>query len=67
VGDGKAKNGSTRSIESYGVKTDRHWREHRLSVEIARNDVGLEMRWQVVGHEIQERPCVCGMSGQTGV
>ena len=31
------------------------------------NDVGLEMRWQVVGHEIQERPCVCGMSGQTGV
>jgi len=28
------------------------------------NDVGLEMRWQVVGHEIQERPCVCGMSGQ---
>jgi len=31
------------------------------------NDVGLEMRWQVVEYEIQERSCVCSMSGQIGV
>ena len=55
---------STRSIESYGVKTDRHRQEQRPSVEIARNGVGQEMRWQVVEYEIQEKSCVCGMSGQ---